>query len=84
MAQTQDPGARGPRNTSRQLESVDSIATMADDAAKKAPPAKKSLPSELIMSAPVWKSTSVFGASRRRVDGVEDDAAIQHERAVKF
>ena len=26
-------------------------ATMADDAAKKAPPAKKSLPSELIMSA---------------------------------
>ena len=70
---------------------------MADDAAKKAPPAKKSLPSELIMSAPVWKSTSVFGAfstepgtgiatptSRRRVDGMEDDAAIQHERAVKF
>ena len=23
-------------------------------------------------------------SSRRRVDGVEDDAAIQHERAVKF
>ena len=41
-------------------------------------------------SAPVWKSTSVSGAdtatpsSRRRVDGVEVDAMIQHERAVKF
>ncbi len=35
---------------------------------------------------PVWKSTSVSGApsSRRRVDGVEDDAMIQHERAIKF
>ena len=27
----------------------------------------------------VWKSKS-----RRRVDGLEDDATIQHERAVKF
>ena len=43
-------------------------------------------------SRSVWKSTSVSGArgtgiapsSRRRVDGVEDDAMIQHERAVKF
>jgi hypothetical protein len=26
----------------------------------------------------------VTSSSRRRVDGVEDDAAIQHERAVKF
>ena len=43
--------------------------------------------------SPVWKSTSVSGArgtgiatpsSRRRVDGVEDAAMIQHERAVKF
>ena len=33
---------------------------------------------------PVWKSTSASGARRRRVDGVEDDAMIQHERAVKF
>ena len=48
----------------------------------------------------VWKSTSASGApnssverrgtgiatpsSRRRVDGVEDDAMIQHERAVQF
>ena len=36
----------------------------------------------------VWKSTSVSGAptpsSRHRVDGVEDDAMIQHKRAVKF
>jgi hypothetical protein len=44
---------------------------MADDAAKKAPPAKKSLPSELIMSAPVWKSTSVFGAFLARSSGQE-------------
>ena len=29
----------------------------------------------------VWKSKT---SSRRRVDGVEDDATIQHERAVKF
>ena len=29
---------------------------------------------------PVWKSTS----RARRVDGVEDDTTIQHERAVKF
>ena len=39
------------------------------------------------VATPVWKSTSVSGAtpsSRRRVDGVEDDAMIQHERAVKF
>ena len=69
---------------------------MADDATPKAPPAKKSLPSELIMSAPVWKSTSASGAtmrwgtgiatpsSRRRVAGVEDDAMIQHERAVNL
>ena len=50
-------------------------------------------------SSPVWKSTSVSGAprwlrrggtgiatpsSRRRIDGVEDDAMIQHERVVKF
>ena len=44
-------------------------------------------------SRSVWKSTSVAGArgtgiatpsSRRRVDGVEDDAMIQHERAAKF
>ena len=39
---------------------------------------------------PARKSTSAPGAriatpsSRRRVDGVEDDALIQHERAVKF
>ena len=33
----------------------------------------------------VRKSTSASGASsRRRVDGVEDDGMIQHERAVKF
>ena len=38
----------------------------------------------------VWKSTSASGAgiatpsSRCRVDGVEDDAMIQHERAVNF
>ena len=36
----------------------------------------------------VWKSTSASGiatpSSRRRVDGVEDDATIQHERDVKF
>ena len=31
--------------------------------------------------SPVWKSTSVSGV---RVDGVEDAAMIQHERAVKF
>jgi len=30
---------------------------------------------------PAWKSTP---SSRHRVDGVEDDAWIQHERAVKF
>jgi hypothetical protein len=30
------------------------------------------------MPMPVWKS------SRHRVDGVEDDAMIQHEGAVKF
>ena len=29
----------------------------------------------------VWKSKT---SSRRRVDGLEDDATIQHERAVKF
>jgi len=38
--------------------------------------------------SPVWKSTSASGAptpsSRRRVDGVEVDATVQHERAVKF
>ena len=41
---------------------------------------------------PVWKSTSASGAgtgiatpsSRCRVDGVEVDAAIQDDRAVKF
>ena len=39
---------------------------------------------------PVWKSTSVrvhdiaTPSSRRRVDGVEVDATIQHERAVTF
>ena len=36
---------------------------------------------------PVWKSTSVSGAtppSRRRIDGVEGDATIQHEGAVNF
>ena len=40
----------------------------------------------LMWPRPVWKSTSVSGApsSRRRVDGVEDGAMIQHERAVKF
>ncbi len=36
----------------------------------------------------VWKSTSASGiatpSSRRRVDGVENDVMIQHERAVKF
>ena len=31
--------------------------------------------------SPVWKSTSVSGV---RVDGVEDAAMIQHDRAVKF
>ena len=51
------------------------------------------------LSTPVWKSTSVSGApgsverrgtgiatpsSRHRVDGVEVDATIQHEGAVKF
>ena len=48
-------------------------------------------------SPAVWKSTSVSGApverrgtgittpsSRRRVNGFEDDAMIQHERAVNF
>ena len=37
---------------------------------------------------PVHKSTSASGgatpSSRRRVDGVEDDAMIQHERAVNL
>ena len=49
---------------------------------------------ELLLA--VWKSRGRPGSverrgtgiatpsSRRRVDGVEDDAAIQHERAVKF
>ena len=32
------------------------------------------------MTRPTWLGPS----SRRRVDGVEDDAMIQHERAVKF
>ena len=38
------------------------------------------------MRMPVCKSTSESGAlsSRRRVDGVEVDTTIQHERAVKF
>ena len=36
----------------------------------------------VVPSRAVWKSTSVSGAPR--VDGVEDDAMIQHERAVKF
>ena len=48
-------------------------------------------------SMAVWKSTSVsdgsverrgigiaMPSSRRRVDGVEDDDVIQHERVVKF
>ena len=45
-------------------------------------------------SLAVWKSTSASGArcgtsiatpsSRRRADGVEDDATTQRERAVKF
>ena len=42
----------------------------------------------VVPSRAVCKSTSASGpntpSSRRRVDGVEDDAAIQHERAVKF
>ena len=36
----------------------------------------------------VWNLTNASGApipsSRHRVDGVEDNATIQHERAVKF
>ena len=42
------------------------------------------LASSTTLSHPVWKSTSATGASRRRVDGVEIDATIQHERTVKF
>ena len=42
----------------------------------------------VVPSRAVWKSTSASGvntpSSRHRVDGVEDDAMIQHERAVKF
>ena len=42
----------------------------------------------VVPSRAVWKSTSASGAptpsSRHRVDGVEDDATIQHERAVKL
>ena len=40
----------------------------------------------VITQAPVWKSTSASGApsSRRRVDGVEIDAAIQDKRAVNL
>ena len=43
-----------------------------------------------VVFAAVWKSTSASGgtsttpSSRRRVDGVKDDATIQHERALKF
>jgi len=36
----------------------------------------------LLAFCTVWKSTSAL--RRCRVDGVEVDAAIQHERAVKF
>ena len=36
----------------------------------------------VVPSRAVWKSTSASG--EHRVDGVEDDAMIQHERAVKF
>jgi len=34
----------------------------------------------------VWKSKTGIAtpSSRRRVDGLEDDAMIEHERAVKF
>ena len=39
---------------------------------------------DLVTFTPVWKSTSASGAPERRVDGVEDDAMIQHERAVKL
>ena len=41
------------------------------------------------MTRPCWLRRAVRNriatpSSRRRVDGVEDDATIQHERAVKF
>ena len=36
----------------------------------------------VVPSRAVWKSTSASG--EHRVDGVEDDATIQHDRAVKF
>ena len=40
---------------------------------------------DILPSPAVWKRTGIATpSSRRRVDGVEDDAAIQHERAVKF
>ena len=53
-----------------------------DAAAYTPEPRKSFIPS--LGSIAVWKSTSASGASRRRVDGVEVDAMIQHERAVKF
>ena len=62
--------------------------------------AGKTAQSWSLKSGAVWKSTSASGApdnsslshfsmmtppsSRRRVDGVEDDAMIQHERDVKL
>ena len=55
-----------------------------DAAAYTPEPRKSFIPS--LGSIAVWKSTSASPmlSSRRRVDGVEVDAMIQHERAVKF
>ena len=44
----------------------------------------KVAPSDGALVETVWKSTGVSGVSRRRVDGVEVVATMQHERAVKF
>ena len=58
---------------------------------------RRRVPSELCGNQPVCRSATVSAgfverrgtdtttpSSRGRVDGVEDDAMIQHERAVKF
>ena len=44
--------------------------------------AGKTAQSWSLKSGAVWKSRAP--SRRRRVDGVEDDTMIQHERAVKF
>ena len=48
-------------------------------------PHQQPIPVWIINQCVGWRGTGIATpSSRRRVDGVEDDATIQHERAIKF